>query len=165
MIGINPLESSFNEDDNNENNSNDISVSIDTMNEKSTPITRSRSKSLKRKLENSDQSEIVYVSSSSNIDRSSIILENDYIPISKQVKSILLSYLKFLLTNYISFQKVLLAMRFKNLNEQDQRHPDAHVLQLVKSLQPSAKVSSDVSYLIHHFNLGISLICLYLVLR
>ena len=90
MIGIDPLESSFNEDDNIESNSNDISVSKDTMNGKSTPITRSRSKLFKRKLENSDQSEIVYVSSSSNTDRSSIILDNDYIPISKQVESFLL---------------------------------------------------------------------------
>jgi len=58
----------------------------------------------------------------------------------------------------ILFQKSLLAMRFESIYE-------SHNLQSFKSLEPKAKVSSDVSSIISQFNLIISLICLYVVLR
>ena len=38
------------------------------------------------------------------------------------------------------------------LNEQDLNYPDEHNVQLIKSLKPAAKVSSDVSYTIRLCN-------------
>jgi len=92
MIGIEPLEKSLKKNSSN-NNSIEISVSIETMNAGSTQIHKSESKSTKKRFENSDQSKLMHVSSSSANKRSSTISENDYIISSQQVKSILLTYL------------------------------------------------------------------------
>ena len=56
-------------------------------------------------------------------------------------------------------------MRFDILNMQDLQHPHIDNEQLVKSLKPSAKVSSDVSFAIHYFIVYTSVIHFYLILR
>jgi len=78
------IDSSSNEE-NIDNDSIKISVSEDTMTVESTSNTSYPSISTKRKLENSVHSESVYISSTSEISRSSSNFENNDIIGSKQV--------------------------------------------------------------------------------